>query len=79
MQRAVYVVYSNIILYSFERKNMFKRYGYFNMKYRVGYVSALDISAPDISATGLSGASTFFLDSFFCSYAVSVCSSLRSR
>ena len=42
-------------------------------------VSALDISSPDISAPGLFGARTFFLDSFFCSYVVSVCNSLRSR
>ena len=38
-------------------------------------VSALEILAPDISVPGLSGARTFFLDSFFCSYVVSVCSS----
>ena len=44
----------------------------------VGYVSALDNSAPDISAPGLFGGRTFFLDSLFCSYVVSVCSSLRS-
>ena len=31
--------------------------------------------APDIWAPGLSGAELFFLDSFFCSYVVSVCSS----
>ena len=36
--------------------------------------SALDISAPDISAPEL-----FFIDSFFSSYVISVCSSLRSR
>ena len=40
--------------------------------------SAAD-SAADISAPGLSGARTFFLDLLFCSYVVSVCSSLRSR
>ena len=40
---------------------------------------ALDISAPDISAPGLFGARIFILDSLFCSYVVSVCSSLRSR
>ena len=45
----------------------------------VGYVSALDISAPEIWAPGLFGARTFFLDSLFCRYVVSVCSSLRSR
>ena len=42
-------------------------------------VSALDNSAPDISAPGLFGARTFFLESLFCSYVVPVCSSLRSR
>ena len=43
-------------------------------------VSALDISAPDISAPGLSGTRTFIFGLvFFCSYVVSVCSSLRSR
>ena len=39
---------------------------------------ALGISAPDIWAPGLSGARIFFLISFFCSYVLSVCSSLRS-
>ena len=55
---------------------------------RVGYVLAPPIrrrwfgaavSAPDISAPGPFGARTFFFDSFFCSYVVSVCRSLRSR
>ena len=40
---------------------------------------AAAISAPDTLATGLSGTRTFFLDSFFYSYVVTVCSSLRSR
>ena len=38
-------------------------------------VWALDIWAPDIWAPGLSGTRIFFLDSFVCSYVVSVCSS----
>ena len=41
-------------------------------------VSALDIWAPDISAPGPFDPRSFFLDSIFCSYVVSVCSSLRS-
>ena len=42
-------------------------------------VWALDIWALDIWAPGLSGARFFVLASFFCSYVVLVCNSLRSR
>ena len=50
---------------------------YIEYRGRVRFGAA--VSALDISAPGLSGARTFFLDSFLCSYVVSLCSWLRSR
>ena len=39
--------------------------------------SALDISSPDISVPGLSGARTFFFDSLFYSYVVSLSTAFK--